>query len=697
MADLPTRLDLFDVGRRYVLARAAKIDPTQVDVAGSDVNIFVGSQSFVAYAIVQQLAERTLALLLDGATGEDLDRLAFDRYQLARKAASAALGTVRFSRATATIGAGSVALGARLRALGGAEYVTTTAAPFSALQLEATASVRAVQAGKCLGPDVPVLRYNGQIVRASGIREGDLLMGPDSKPRRVLAAASGAGPLFKIVPCKGEPWICNDAHILTIVDSVSGEVQDIGLDTFLRRPASWRGEQKLFIPPGVDFPVCDDPPIDPYFLGVWFGDGLKTLERAPRITKPDAEIAALCQDIASEYGLRVSTTIDDSGCPTHAIVSRHSGDPNCLLRLMREVVGDAREFPRAYLHGSRLTRAAFLAGLLDTDGYLDKPGYYEITQKRRAYADGICFLARSLGFRAALREKVVNGRSYWRVHVMGATAELPMRIARKISAPRTKKADPRRTGFHVEAIGDGAYFGFTLDGDGRFLLGDFTVTHNSFQAGANTIRSFAATPFDPSLQVNNDAPTAGGEEAESDEEFRERVRDFWRTARRGILAAIEFGARAVAGVSSAAASEVVTASAQPARLINLYIADSSGVASEVLAQQVRNSLVEFRAAGIAVIVNTSIPQIVPIQLKLQFLAGVDTAVLSETVRAAMVEFVNSLPVNGTLYRAALFSMLQRYTGDGLIVSDQTVVVPTGDFVPAPGKTLRTLLSQVTLV
>ena len=79
MADLPTRLDLFDVGRRYVLARAAKIDPTQVDVAGSDVNIFVGSQSFVAYAIVQQLAERTLALLLDGATGEDLDRLAFDR------------------------------------------------------------------------------------------------------------------------------------------------------------------------------------------------------------------------------------------------------------------------------------------------------------------------------------------------------------------------------------------------------------------------------------------------------------------------------------------------------------------------------------------------------------------------------------------------------------------------------------------
>ncbi len=33
--------------------------------------------------------------------------------------------------------------------------------------------------------------------------------------------------------------------------------------------------------------------------------------------------------------------------------------------------------------------------------------------------------------------------------------------------------------FTLEPIGEGDYFGFTLDGDGRFLLGDFTVTHNT--------------------------------------------------------------------------------------------------------------------------------------------------------------------------------------------------------------------------
>jgi hypothetical protein len=34
-------------------------------------------------------------------------------------------------------------------------------------------------------------------------------------------------------------------------------------------------------------------------------------------------------------------------------------------------------------------------------------------------------------------------------------------------------------GISVESIGEGEYFGFQIDGNGRFLLGDFTVTHNS--------------------------------------------------------------------------------------------------------------------------------------------------------------------------------------------------------------------------
>jgi uncharacterized phage protein gp47/JayE len=222
------------------------------------------------------------------------------------------------------------------------------------------------------------------------------------------------------------------------------------------------------------------------------------------------------------------------------------------------------------------------------------------------------------------------------------------------------------------------------------------------QVGANTIRKFSTpgTLFDKSLQVNNDTAAAGGEDAEDDDTFRNRVRNFWRTARRGILAAIEFGATTVPGVVSASAVEAIELIGLvnlPARVVNLYIADSSGVASSVLADQVRVALDEYRAAGIAVVVSTSLPTIVTIQLSLEFRANVDTVTLADAIRAAIVEFVNSLPVNGTLYVSQLYAMLQRFVDDGLIVNKSSIVAPVGDLVPSPGTTLRTTITDTTVV
>lgn len=216
------------------------------------------------------------------------------------------------------------------------------------------------------------------------------------------------------------------------------------------------------------------------------------------------------------------------------------------------------------------------------------------------------------------------------------------------------------------------------------------------QVGANQIRSFAQAGllFDPSIQVNNDEATAGGEDVESDEDYRERIRDFWRTARRGTCDAIELGARSVPGVVTAEASEALTGDAQPARVAQLYIADSSGVASAALAAQVRAVLDEYRACGVGVLVQTSIPEIVEIDLRLTFAAGVDTLTLSQLIRANVVEFVNSLAVNQTLYRADLFSVLRRFASDGLLVTQGTVIEPTGDLVPTAGRTLRTRIQNV---
>jgi hypothetical protein len=147
-------------------------------------------------------------------------------------------------------------------------------------------------------------------------------------------------------------------------------------------------------------------------------------------------------------------------------------------------------------------------------------------------------------------------------------------------------------------------------------------------------------------------------------------------------------------VVSAQAVEALSVFGTPARVVNLYISDSSGVASDVLASDVLVALEDYRAAGITVLVFTSIPQIVSIKLALTFAAGVDTRALTDLVRSAVFEFINSLPVNGTLLIGELFSVLQRFAGDGLIPVQSSIVLPVGDLVPNIGQTIRTTLENV---
>lgn len=384
MGDFPSRLDLYALGRDYLLQRATKIDPTQVDVQGSDANLFVGSVSVVAATIVNQLAYSFNKLLLDGATGDDLDRYAFDRYGLLRKGASAALGLVRVYRASNAAGAGSVPISTLLQTPTGIEYITTSSAVFAAADLEAFATVRAVQAGK--------------------------------------ATQVGANTITKFA------------------------------------------------------------------------------------------------------------------------------QPSTLFDPSLRVINDP-EYP---------------------------PGY------------NVANIAQGVG-------------------------------------------------------------------------------------------------------------TAGGEDAEDDPTFRARVRNFWNTARRGILAAIEFGATTIPGVVSAKAIEALTSAPTPARVVNLYVSDSSGVASQALATQVQVGLDDYRAAGIAVLVFTSIPYIVTVELALSFQANVDTVNLTEQIRAAIVNFINDLPVNGTLQASALYGVLNQFATLGLIVNQGTIVAPVGDLVPPIGQTIRTTVQNVTIL
>ena len=56
----------------------------------------------------------------------------------------------------------------------------------------------ATGAGKCFGRGTELLMFNGSIKKVEDIVINDLLMGPDSKPRKVISLAKGIDKLFKI-------------------------------------------------------------------------------------------------------------------------------------------------------------------------------------------------------------------------------------------------------------------------------------------------------------------------------------------------------------------------------------------------------------------------------------------------------------------------------------------------------------------
>lgn len=297
--------------------------------------------------------------------------------------------------------------------------------------------------GKCLGIGTPVLMHDGTIRAVESIREGERLMGPDGLPRTVVGTTRDAGTLYRIVPARGNAWVCNDVHVLSLVHTETGAIVDIDVRSYLAETKWFRHLHKQFAPDhGIDFAPGESLPLDPYFLGVWYGDGTKALAGVG-ISKPDPEI----------------------------------------LDVIRRIAGAGEHLPHRYMTASRADRLEFLAGLLDTDGFMHRSGF-EIVQKQRGFSEGVCFLARSLGLRALMVEKIVNGDSYWRVSISGDCSVIPTRIARKRAPERKQIKCATRTGFTIEPIGDGEYAGFELDGDGRFLLGDFTVTHNTVIAAA---------------------------------------------------------------------------------------------------------------------------------------------------------------------------------------------------------------------
>lgn len=338
-----------------------------------------------------------------------------------------------------------------------------------------------------------ILMYDGRIKAVENIVVGDRLMGGDGTPRTVLRLISGKDEMHRITPVKGDSWLVNVDHVLTLAKTgdnenrygyKDGDLIDVTVKEWLGWSERKKHNFKLVRSGKVEFGSKNTQlPMKPYLLGLLLGDG-SFCNSDVTISSADNEIVKYCEQAADSFGLR----LESRGRYGYSF-SGTSGKKNPIAQILERLElrgsrsGD-KFVPISYKLAASQERAELLAGLIDTDGSLQGNVYDYITTSERLATD-VLFIARSLGLAAyclpciKMCQTGATSECY-RISISGNIDIIPARIARKIANKRQQKKNVLRTGFTIENTGVVQdYYGFTLDGDGRYLLDDFTITHNS--------------------------------------------------------------------------------------------------------------------------------------------------------------------------------------------------------------------------
>jgi len=419
--------------------------------------------------------------------------------------------------------------------------------------------------GKCHKINTPIMMHNGSIKMVQDIQVGDFLMGDDSKPRTVLSLARGVDKMYEVCPVKGDKYTVNQEHILCLKASgfpkfsrnnhksntnyniqwieenkfmsktftfnkenevdkqkeansffenikanpeTNNNVYETSINDYLKLSDKMKGFLKGY-KVALDFDE-KQLPIDPYMIGYWLGDGTSSRSE---ITCQDSTVIHYYAQNLKKYELSL---IYRSGY-TYGITGNGKLNNNLFLNTLKDLnMLNNKLIPDVYKLNSRENRLKLLAGLLDSDGhYCKNKSCFEFTQKNERLMDDVIFLCRSLGFACYKSVKTTTwtynnvekkGTAY-RITISGeGIQDIPTIIPRKRAEARKQIKDVLVTGISINYVNEDNYYGFMLDGNCRYVMGDFTVTHNTCTSIAiaegmkTNKRVFVLTPA--SLKMN---------------------------------------------------------------------------------------------------------------------------------------------------------------------------------------------------
>lgn len=375
--------------------------------------------------------------------------------------------------------------------------------------------------GKCMALNTPIIMYDGSIKMVQDVKENDLLMGDDDTARMVLSLAKGRDIMYEIIQCNGDNYTVNSEHIISLklsstflekwdeekqkyrlywfenheehrksfyvqlvnkqqIQKISyltkenaydaltnfkqyisnesnfnkkGNICDISIKDYLKKSNEWKSVYKGFKCNKITCWKKKEVDFDPYMFGCWLGSGETShMQRDNVLSKSEI-------------------TID------HKNIDYHN-----------------EHIPHDYKINDIDTRLQLLAGFLDANENLSENGDFEFNQKSKKVFDDIVFIARSLGFMVSIGKSIIiNNIVYHRASIHGYGIEkIPLRKKNTVCYRHDRSILTYE--IKVKKLSEDDYYGFEIDGNKRFLLGDFTVTHNT-----STILAVAYQLFGPKV------------------------------------------------------------------------------------------------------------------------------------------------------------------------------------------------------
>jgi DNA-directed RNA polymerase beta subunit len=391
---------------------------------------------------------------------------------------------------------------------------------------------------ECFSPETKILLWNGRTKLAKDIIVGDILIDDNGNPTKVKSTCSGYSDMYTIQHKKRafEDYTVTSNHILTLkstlhkklffckkrnnfqvitidknkykytyssfntekeanifVSSISEDnIIDINIEKYLSLSPYIKSTLKSFKCEKVEWEAVDIL-LDPYILGLWLGDGISSgysfASADIEIINKWTEWASLNDSVVKRYK---DTYKYDVRCkktnPLASMLKKYN-----LIR--------NKHIPKEYIFNSRDVRLRVLAGIIDTDGNVRANGHeIRITQglKNKKIIEDTLFLCLSLGLCCHINKGknswthngIKKSGEYFELTITGNGIEdiptiLPRKKLNKPSSSLHKRRNESllQTDFTLVKKELQPFVGWQLEGNGRFLLHDFTVTHNTPEGG----------------------------------------------------------------------------------------------------------------------------------------------------------------------------------------------------------------------